>query len=266
MNPTSTTIGKLAHLRRNAVAYLALFVALGGTSAYAANELLPKGSVGAKQIRKAAVSAKKLKANAVTTDKVADRTLLAEDFAPGVLGGVAGPGTSGSDGATGAAGAAGPRGPQGETGARGETGAQGPQGEAGPQGAAGATGERGPAGPQGERGAMGPQGERGVAGPQGERGPAGPQGPTGAAGFSGYQRVSTAINGPADFHSGQAVCPAGKEVIGGGVWNHNAGGSADLEIHYSYPRENYWTASVKFEDGDRNWSTTIYAICAYVNA
>jgi hypothetical protein len=253
-----TKTGWLAHFRRNAIAYLALFIALGGTGAYAANQLLPKGSVGAKQIRKSAVSAKKLKANAVTTDKVADRTLLAEDFAPGVLGSTAnGPSSSGADGASGPAG---PRGAQGETGPQGPAGAQG---DVGPQGATGPAGERGPAGLQGERGPAGSQGERGPAGPQGERGPAGP---TGSPGLSGYERIITSINGPADFHTGNAVCPAGKSVIGGGVWNNNAGGTADLEIHYSYPRDNYWTAQVKFEDGDRNWSTQIYAICAYVQA
>ena len=75
----------------------------------------------------------------------------------------------------------------------------------------------------------------------------------------------TSINGPGDFHSGRADCPSPKVVIGGGVFNHNAGGTADLEIHYSYPRDNGWTAQVKFEDGGRNWSTSIYAICAYVD-
>ena len=39
----------LAHLRQNVVAYLALFVALGGTGYAAAN--LPAGSVGASQLR-----------------------------------------------------------------------------------------------------------------------------------------------------------------------------------------------------------------------
>jgi hypothetical protein len=54
-----TTI--LAHLRSNAVAYLALFVALGGTS-YAAISL-PAGSVGAKQIHNGAITPVKLNGN-----------------------------------------------------------------------------------------------------------------------------------------------------------------------------------------------------------
>jgi hypothetical protein len=93
-----------AHLRRNLVAYLALFVALGGTS-YAATAL-SKNSVGAAQIKR----------NAVNTAKVRDGSLLARDFRPGQLPagprGVAGtqglPGPAGADGAPGATGAAGP--------------------------------------------------------------------------------------------------------------------------------------------------------------
>src|SRR3954464_8399639 len=67
------------------VAYMALFVALGGAS-YAAIAI-PRNSVGTRQ----------LKANAVTSAKVKNRTLRAIDFARGVL--VAGP--RGPTGATG---------------------------------------------------------------------------------------------------------------------------------------------------------------------
>jgi hypothetical protein len=93
-----------ARLRRNAVAYLALFVALGGTS-YAATSL-SKNSVGAAQIRR----------NAVNSAKVKDRSLLARDFKAGEL----------------PAGAQGPPGPQGAGGAAGPGGAAGAQGPAGP--------------------------------------------------------------------------------------------------------------------------------------
>ena len=232
MHSTQTSTGKLAHLRRNAVAYVALFVALGGTSAYAANEILPKGSVGAKQLRSSAVSGKKLKANAVTTDKVANGTLLGEDFAAGAL-----PKNAAAPGAPG---------PKGET---GERGAQGPQGE---------TGATGPQGPKGDTGAIGPQGPQGPAGPQG------PQGPQGPPGLSAVERVVLNASGTGEFHNGHAECPVGKTVIAGGVYNSPAGGSADLEIHYSYPYDNGWAARVKFEDGSRNWTTQIIAICARV--
>lgn len=53
----------LNHLKHNLVAYLALFVALGGTS-YAAISL-PTGSVGTRQLRNGAVTNKKLAKGAV---------------------------------------------------------------------------------------------------------------------------------------------------------------------------------------------------------
>jgi len=75
----------------NAIACLALFIALGG-AAYAATQL-PKNSVGAKQLKK----------SAVTSVKVKDHSLRATDFA-GQL----------------------PAGPQGDRGATGEPGKRGP--------------------------------------------------------------------------------------------------------------------------------------------
>jgi len=41
---------QLQHLRRHAVAYVALFAALSGTSYAAATKLLPKNSVGSRQV------------------------------------------------------------------------------------------------------------------------------------------------------------------------------------------------------------------------
>lgn len=63
----------ISHLRRNAVAYLALVVALGGTS-YAAAKL-PRNSVGTVQIR----------AGAVQSSDVKDGSLRRKDLAAGVL-------------------------------------------------------------------------------------------------------------------------------------------------------------------------------------
>jgi hypothetical protein len=88
----------LRQVPANAVSYLALFVALGGTSAYAASAL-PKAGVGPNQ----------LKRNAVTSAKVRDGSLRPGDFATGEL----------PAGARGPAGERGPEGPRGETGAPG---------------------------------------------------------------------------------------------------------------------------------------------------
>jgi hypothetical protein len=96
----------------NAVALVALFVALGGTS-YAAVAL---------------------KKNSVTTKHVRDGTLKRADFARGQLPGA---GAAGRDGSAGRDGAPGPA---------GHDGATGPSGPAGPQGDRGPAGERGPQG------------------------------------------------------------------------------------------------------------------------
>jgi hypothetical protein len=87
-----------AHFAHNAVAYAALFVALGGTSYAATN--LPARSVGTAQ----------LKDGAVTPSKVAAATILR------------------FRGQTGKRGAAGPHGPKGDTGAKGDTGPKGDPG------------------------------------------------------------------------------------------------------------------------------------------
>ena len=63
----------LAHVRSQAVAYLALFVALGGTS-YAAFSL-PANSVGTKQLRNGAVTSKKIANGSVTPAKLDSHTL-----------------------------------------------------------------------------------------------------------------------------------------------------------------------------------------------
>lgn len=61
------------HIRSNAVAYVALFIALGGTG-YAAVNLAP-GSVGTRQLRDGAVTTKKLANGAVTPGKLDGRTI-----------------------------------------------------------------------------------------------------------------------------------------------------------------------------------------------
>jgi hypothetical protein len=72
--------GKLTYA--NVVATIALFLAVGGASAMAANQLA-KNSVGAKQLKSNAVTAAKIKAGAVTSPKVAAGAIGASALAPG---------------------------------------------------------------------------------------------------------------------------------------------------------------------------------------
>ena len=100
----------LLHVRRNAVAYLALVVALSGTS-YAA-VTLSRNSVGPAQIRAGAVRSAELK----------NGTVRERDLGRALLRSLRVPGPAGATGATGPAGPAGPAGAQGQEGPRGPAG------------------------------------------------------------------------------------------------------------------------------------------------
>ena len=69
----------ISHLRRNAIAYLALFVALGGT-AFAATK------IGSKQIKTNAVKARHIADNAVRAGEIADGAIGASEIADGSVG------------------------------------------------------------------------------------------------------------------------------------------------------------------------------------
>jgi hypothetical protein len=73
-----------SHLRSNAIAYLALFVALSGTAIAAA----PRNSVTSKSIRNGAVHKADLGANSVDGSKVEDGSLTGDDVANNALNGV----------------------------------------------------------------------------------------------------------------------------------------------------------------------------------
>lgn len=104
------------HLRGNAVGYVALFAALGGTSYAAAS--LPAGSVRTPQLADKAVTHAKLAGSSVGENNLVRRSLTAADFKPGALSnalvGLKGSnGRSGAKGVGGARGQAGPAGPPG---------------------------------------------------------------------------------------------------------------------------------------------------------
>ncbi len=103
----------------NVVSTLCLVLLLGGGTAYAASQLLPKNSVGSAQIKNGAVTPVK--------------------FSPAAKAAMTGP--------AGAQGAKGEPGPKGDTGAKGGTGPQGDPGVKGEPGAKGERGEEGPIGP-----------------------------------------------------------------------------------------------------------------------
>jgi hypothetical protein len=66
------------------VAYLALFIALGAGTAFAAGQLA-KNSVGSKQLKKNAVTGAKVRRDAITGAKVKDASLLGADLADGTI-------------------------------------------------------------------------------------------------------------------------------------------------------------------------------------
>jgi hypothetical protein len=101
-------IGRIGgYVRAHHVAFLALFLALGGGSAYAAITLVPRNSVGSAQVINSSLQTKDLSKKARAALK-------------------------GSRGPRGFTGAQGAQGPQGATGAQGAQGIQGIQGPPGP--------------------------------------------------------------------------------------------------------------------------------------
>jgi hypothetical protein len=91
----------------NLVSFIALFVALGGTS-YG----LATGSIDSREIQNSSVRSRDIRNNDLRSRDVRNFSLLERDFKPGEL-------PAGPRGATGATGATGPRGATGATGATG---------------------------------------------------------------------------------------------------------------------------------------------------
>jgi Collagen triple helix repeat (20 copies) len=115
---------RLSRRHTTAVAYVALFAALGG-SAYAA----------------VTVTGKNIKDGTITGKDVKNRSLGSSKLSPTAVSSLTG--------------ARGPEGPQGPQGQRGPQGPAGPIGQIGPKGDTGAAGPAGPAGPQGPIGVSG---------------------------------------------------------------------------------------------------------------
>ena len=126
----------------------------------------------------------------------------------------------------------------------------GVQGPTGPKGDKGQTGATGATGPQGPSGPAGPQGETGATGATGATGPPGP------SGISGYEIVSLSFDVGGFTNGGNYVyCPAGKKVVGGGVWTNHS------DIQRSAPDgTGGWAGAVinRYLGGE---TVAIYAIC-----
>ncbi|MBE3012141.1 collagen-like protein [Microbispora sp. NEAU-D428] len=119
----------------------------------------------------------------------------------------------------------------------------------------------------------GPQGRTGPQGPAGAQGPVGARGATGPAGrITGYALVSetrTATGGGVLQASGEAVCPSGKKVVGGG--GAPAGVDARKVVQVlSAPTSNGegWTAAFRATEelSPNTLSIRIWAICADVSS
>ncbi len=124
---------RLVRRHATAVAYLALFAALGG-SAYAAV------TVSGENIKDGTVTGRDVKNRSLGTKKLSPKALRSLASRPGPQGA---PGVPGSKGDRGEPGARGPAGPKGDPGSKGETGpagATGPQGPPGPTGPSGISG------------------------------------------------------------------------------------------------------------------------------
>jgi hypothetical protein len=263
---------KLArYLRRHHLALVALFIALGGGTAYAATTLVPKNSVGSSQVINGSLQTVDLSSRAVSALK-----------------GKAGP--QGAAGAQGAAGSAGPQGPKGDTGAagaqglKGDTGAagtQGPKGDAGAAGAAGPKGDTGATGTAGAAGATGPKGDTGATGLKGDTGATGAKGDTGAVGptgpvgppGAGLHYISRTCDNPATTQSECVVtCPdAQPNVVGGGTFGNSP--LTDQIVNASNPffgtngaGPSGWDAFMNNTSLDTKYSMTVYAICTAATA
>ncbi len=113
-----------------------------------------------------------------------------------------------------------------------------------------------------------PSGQTGLQGPAGPQGEKGAKGDPGTPGVSGAQYVmSSSANTTTSPRVQDAVCPAGKKVVGGG-YTMDGTGEKIAKVTYSAPWNDltYWRVIAKMNDGvfPQNWQLVAYAVC--VNA
>jgi hypothetical protein len=108
---------------------------------------------------------------------------------------------------------------------------------------------------------------RGPAGPAGPQGPVGPQGTAGAPGVSGRElRAATSTNDSSAFKTASASCPAGKQMLGGGVAITPTNASVPVAITTSYFNGTAWVGSARETSPfGGSWVLNVIAICATVS-
>lgn len=119
----------------------------------------------------------------------------------------------------------------------------------------------GPPGPPGEQGPPGPEG------PPGEQGPPGPPGEQGPPGVSGYQRVSEGFAdtlAPNQVFLGNASCPDGTKVLGGG-FSFSAPGADDIIARRSFPlNDTTWQVLIHNAGAaSSDFTLRVWAVCAF---
>ncbi len=125
--------------------------------------------------------------------------------------------------------------------------------------------------PRGAQGAPGPAGAQGSQGPPGPKGDTGVQGSVGATGPPGFSSLSyvEAVYGPfpaGTQYGGEAACPAGRHVVGGGVVSES-GDVGDQQVNSSYPSDGSGAGTTSWWADVDNSSAgplafRVYAICA----
>jgi hypothetical protein len=79
------------------------------------------------------------------------------------------------------------------------------------------------------------------------------------------QAVNTLALQPGGTATGQAACPGGKVVVGGG-YNITFGQAAGLSVDGSYPADGGWTARFRNNGvAAANVTVSVYAICVFVS-
>jgi len=117
--------------------------------------------------------------------------------------------------------------------------------------------------------------QAGPVGPVGPAGPVGPLGPAGVNGVSGYEVVLTSGNYTAGHQFLVALCPEGKQVLGGsgtaGSLTPGPDGNNTLLPVYAQPAHsggtsawNAWGTNVNVPDDGRTYYLQSFAICGIV--